>query len=1549
MVRNVLPVSIVAILVFASFQSAIVSVFAQPYHESGVFAGNSAAQAGSLDQLITQNSKLKSDFGAVNLGQDALRFNGIPQRSLIYGSGSLNTAAGSHVVGIAGGSPGSPFLGYAISPTLSSNVPLGTGFTFSPDAQLQFDSYSQVDPGRFSGSSIIRSDQANQTFGVTGKGVNVAIVDTGSDFSNPDVSNAVARDSNGVPIMLDPDGQGLVLTRAVYAAKIDETTGTIADFGFTSDSSLPKGTTSYVSVNSTGVYLKATHGNIPTYNPLYPYLGTPVLNATANVDWKIGKSGTDYIRSISGRYHFGLILEATSQTGSLMYTIVPVLVVDSKQYGVYDTIIPDIRSGFYFFAQNTLASQKSTASLVPSPVFDFTDQRRITIGDGNENLVYDFNHDGYPDFSAGTLGARVADIWQVINGTKKPVADNNGGGFVAARLLPPFDIKGGYLGVMYDMQGHGTSTAAIVSSSGTHNYSIYSGSGAKTVPLRGMAPGAKIIPVKALWAGDALYGWLWASGFDINESTGKWSYTGAHKADIISNSWGVSSFPILDRANGYDIMSIFASLLSLPKLFATNYPGTLFVVAAGNDGIAYGSIGVPNASPLAITVGATTSNVHLGYGPFANISRFGGSPQAQDGIADFSSRGPSVFGDPKPELMAVGEYGFTPWLVNDKTIHSTATDPANDKAFVLFGGTSMATPMVAGAAALAEEKMRSNGGPPDPFSVKSVLMSSAKDLGNDPFVQGAGRVDALAAMQIVDNSTGAFSAYAKDTVPNLLSQMVPELKEYNSTFSLIGGVQNLTESVLQRISDNQPESRWYAGTIADGGKASTSIVVDNPTNAPMQLSASAVTEQLIVRKQIHNATILSQKDPVRSNASTYGYVPNYHNVTKEFGPIPSDADLMVAKINIPFKEFMNSSDVFGNSLRIASIYAYDWTDSNHDRKVSYNETNMLGRGGSWGTVEEVRINDPVHAFKGTPVIGAYPVQTLFSFWSGDRHINSTSLNYTLTVEYYKRQADPAVQLDTSSITVPPKSAASIGATLSVDDNKMPGVYSSWIRISNALSHRTVLMPVSYVVASKPVPKDIPVVLSPAGTDQSSIGLRPNGYVGGLFDMLSRYAAGDWRSYYFTVSDSTINSMALKVAWPHNATSINVMAFGPDGKLIASSVPPGVFSTFASWASNDWLGTTSVSEGGGFYFSQNDGNNATLVHVPINQTGVYSVLLHNTLFEGSSIYEPVTVQAKFTTILPDTSSPIISASVPKIIAGTVGVPVSVSDDDPAGFSYSIDGNAPVTQPGTQGAVKIDGALLAEGRHQIVIQSTDTVGHSTQISAGFIVDRTPPSVSFHVKYPDGTDHIIGHDNMQVAKGSVLYWNVTDDNGIIVPFDITLPDSTHVRQNSTSSSMPITLHYSNVTHGGYVVNVTDTAGNRAVVSANVWLDDTAPKVSLSGPAGDVSGTIKLQLSASDDDLRSVLLDIGGIRTVNATGMHEYSLNTAQLPDGKYKVTLTATDSVGNVGSASADLSVVNAGPAIQMSLIYGLLIGGAVATGAWLAIVWKVRRGPAPQNLK
>ena len=1536
----------------------------------------------NINGFETDRNAVVSDFGPIKLGN--LEYNGKQSRTLVYGSGNIgalasssNSGGGARIVSFGGGGDSQPFLGMAIS---DSPLPSNLGFSYSTDSPLQFDSspdyYSvnpaQFDAGRYSGRSIIGSDRVADNYNITGNGVKVAIVDTGSDFSNPDMMQSLARDENGVPIMLDADGQGIVLTRAQYVAKIDHRTHTISDPGYTPKSELPENMTSWVYVNSTGsVFLRASHGDIPVYNTLYPYFGTPVVNATSTVDWLIGNSPTDFIESQSGVYRFGIIYQTQEQFGTITFGLVPVLFVDSEEPGVYDTIIPDMYSAWYFYTRNELAAvgSDSVESLFPEPSFDFTDDTPIKIGDGNEFLTYDYDKDGFPDLTMGTAGARVVDLWQVMSNKTEPALGSveGYGGVVVAELLEPYDPHGEYFGVMYDEQGHGSSTAATVASAGIQKYDIY-GNGTASYSLAGIAPGAKIIPVKALWAGNSLYGWLYAAGFDLDTSEGRWKYSGDHKADIISNSWGVASFPLLKYGTGYDLMSVSSSLLTVPGLLSEDYPGTVMINSIGNNGVGYGSVGSPNTAPLAISVGATSNNVHIGYDGFQNLTRFGNSILPFDEVSDFSSRGPGVFGDPKPEVMAIGAYAFTPTIVNLKNLYATPEDSKSDQSFALFGGTSMAAPMAAGVAALVIEDLKEQGKQADPFVVKSILMSSAKDLKNDPFVQGSGRVDAEAAIELSRGTDRMFSAYTEDTARNVLSLMSDAVYGYNSTLSVIDGAKNLS----QRLGDTDlRESRWFAGYIEQGQTASTDIVIENPTPDEIELDVSPVVETLVSRHEIRNTTRLFELDPIH-NTTEYGYAPNYYNLDEEIGGIPDDAELMVARINFPFNSFMNTTEMFADGLRLASVYTYNWADSDADGKISYTELAMINRGGSWGTVEELRVGEPKEKFKDSPVIGVYPVPGIFSFWQGDRQINSTAMNYTLTIEFYSRQANPAIKVvdgsgsgddgdggnviavpsDRMSLIVAPNSRQTIKATIETSDETLPGIYYGSLAIKAKNSVRQMVMPVSYVVTSKPVPKDVPVVFAPApGADESALGLRPNGYVGGLFDMTSRYAAGDWRSYYFTVNDSSITSMSLKISWPHNTTSINAMAFGPDGRMVASSVPAGVFETFSGWPTNDWLGTTSFSEGGAFYFSQNAGENATLLFVPVNQTGVYSLLLHNTLFHGESLYEPVQIEAKFSTLLPDTISPVITLSVPKIVGGgPVKVPVVIEEENPAGWTYTLDSGQPdrLSSFGTKAGtfeIDLDGAGLAEGTHSLRIDSSDAVGHTASAVSSFEVDRSPPSIDLFVESQGSAKQEASDEKMVILSddATTLSWDVRDKSELSSPVVVSLPGSTQLLHEPQSSSA--LLNATGLADGTYEISVSaaDAAGNNASKSLSLLVDRTLPNVTLVAPEGlELKGPAKLEISASDTNLKDVELVVGGSgRTINVTGMSEYMLDTSALPDGAHTLTLIGTDIAGNENTATTDISVSNLAPQLTSSALLGLVAGGAIASGAWLMVMHSRRR--------
>ncbi|HEX6361268.1 S8 family serine peptidase [Actinophytocola sp.] len=228
---------------------------------------------------------------------------------------------------------------------------------------------------------------------------------------------------------------------------------------------------------------------------------------------------------------------------------------------------------------------------------------------------------------------------------------------------------------------------------GTHVASTIAGSGAASKGRRkGVAPGAQLLVGKVL--GDL-------GGTEAGVIAGmQWAVD--QGADVVNMSLG--SGP----TDGTDLVSQTLNELS-------DSSGTLFVVAAGNSG-ARQTVGSPGAADRALTVGSVTK---------------------ADVLSVFSSQGPRV-GDHglKPEIVAPGSD------IIAARAAGTLPDASVDEHYTTLSGTSMATPHVAGAAAILA------GQHPDwtGTQIKDALVGSAKRLpGIDTIAQGAGRLDVARA------------------------------------------------------------------------------------------------------------------------------------------------------------------------------------------------------------------------------------------------------------------------------------------------------------------------------------------------------------------------------------------------------------------------------------------------------------------------------------------------------------------------------------------------------------------------------------------------------------------------------------------------------------------------------------------------------------------------------------------------------------------------------------------------------------------------------------
>ncbi|MGG1676030.1 S8 family serine peptidase [Neobacillus sp. NRS-1170] len=235
---------------------------------------------------------------------------------------------------------------------------------------------------------------------------------------------------------------------------------------------------------------------------------------------------------------------------------------------------------------------------------------------------------------------------------------------------------------------------------GTHVASTVLGTGAASAgKYKGVAPGSRLLVGKVL----------------SNEGFGQdsWIIDGmewaAHNAKIVSMSLGSS-----EPSDGTDPMAEAVNNLSKDT-------GALFVIAAGNTGTE--SIGSPGAADSALTVGAVDKSDNLAY---------------------FSSKGPR-YGDMglKPDLTAPGV---------DITAARSQFATLGSGSYLKMSGTSMATPHVAGAAAILAQRHPDWTG----AQLKDALMSTTKKLDNiKPYEGGTGRLDIAAATLGTVRATGS--------------------------------------------------------------------------------------------------------------------------------------------------------------------------------------------------------------------------------------------------------------------------------------------------------------------------------------------------------------------------------------------------------------------------------------------------------------------------------------------------------------------------------------------------------------------------------------------------------------------------------------------------------------------------------------------------------------------------------------------------------------------------------------------------------------------------
>lgn len=269
--------------------------------------------------------------------------------------------------------------------------------------------------------------------------------------------------------------------------------------------------------------------------------------------------------------------------------------------------------------------------------------------------------------------------------------------------------------------GHGTHVSGTVAGTGEAS----ANDERRAFYHDGIAPEANLVGLGAGEAISILYALL---GFDYAIAN-----QDRYSIDVITNSWGSGDGAAFDPNNPINKAS-----------FEAYRKGMIVLFAASNSGPDEDTLNQYALAPWVINVAA-------------------GTPEKT--LADFSSRG--VIGDfyKHPDITAPGSGIISTRALNTPLpVLGPVLDPAHpeyDLYYAGMSGTSMATPFVAGAAALL---LQAN---PElsPDQVEAILRDTADDMPGYAFHEvGGGYINVRAAVEAAETTTGKRQAFlAGDT------------------------------------------------------------------------------------------------------------------------------------------------------------------------------------------------------------------------------------------------------------------------------------------------------------------------------------------------------------------------------------------------------------------------------------------------------------------------------------------------------------------------------------------------------------------------------------------------------------------------------------------------------------------------------------------------------------------------------------------------------------------------------------------------------------------
>ncbi len=451
----------------------------------------------------------------------------------------------------------------------------------------------------------------------------------------------------------------------------------------------------------------------------------------------------------------------------------------------------------------------------------------------------------YTDLSGFETGTKVMNFdaaWNMgLTGQNQIVgmADTGLDSGDARAIHPDFSdaIKSGYAVGLFgktwaDPMGHGTHVAGSVLGRGTASGGL----------LKGAAYSAQMV-AQGMWSPIL-------NNLSVPSNlAGMFNQAYADGARVHTNSWGAAaSFGV------YEKMAATVDQVMFDK------EDLLILFAAGNSGVDKNkdgridpnSVGTPGTAKNALTVGASENLVSVG-GIQKKIGELKPAPENWsvapisesklsdniDGLAMFSSRGPTTDGRTKPDIVAPG--------TNILSVRSQQTGAevlwgAYNKDYTFSGGTSMATPLTAGAAALARQYLieKKSIEKPTAALVKAYLLHTATDM----FPGQYGDVGAARGQELLTKRPNNDEGYGRVNVQEAVASTARYFLEQSAGIKT-GEVQEFTYQV------------------------STGILISNIvwTDAPGSTNASkALVNDLDFEVVLPDGQIISNNDQINNHS-----------------------------------------------------------------------------------------------------------------------------------------------------------------------------------------------------------------------------------------------------------------------------------------------------------------------------------------------------------------------------------------------------------------------------------------------------------------------------------------------------------------------------------------------------------------------------------------------------------------------------------------------------------------------------------------------------------